>query len=96
MVEEAREQLLFKQYTRGLPKFVYEKIPTSPDVRTANEAMKRAQILIRLQGEVQPQSSEDVATIDSKTKTEMMDEGIRIKEKKQLMKQLQLLQKRWD
>ena len=55
MVEEAREQLLFEQYIRGLLKFVYEKIRTSPDVRTSNEAMKRAQKLIRLQGEVQPQ-----------------------------------------
>ena len=80
MVEEAREQLVFEQYIRGLPKFVYEKIRTSPDVRTSNEAMKRAQTLIRQQGEVQPQSSEYVTTIDSKTNTEMVDKGISIKE----------------
>ena len=42
--------------------------------------MKRAKILIRLQGEVQPQSSEDVATIESKTKTDIVDKGINITE----------------
>ena len=37
MTEETREQLLFEQYIRGLPKFVYENIRKSPDVRIADE-----------------------------------------------------------
>ena len=32
MAEEAREQLLFEQNIRGLPKFVYENIRTSLDM----------------------------------------------------------------
>ena len=34
MAEEAKEQLLFEQYIRGLPKSIYENIRTSPDIKT--------------------------------------------------------------
>ena len=33
MAEEAKEQLLFEQYIRGLPKSIYENIRTSPDIK---------------------------------------------------------------
>ena len=48
---EAKEQLLFEQYIRGLPRQIYENIKLSPDITTSEGAMKRAQILIRLQNE---------------------------------------------
>ena len=43
MSEEAKEQLLYEQYIRGLPRSIYENIRLSPDVKTSDEAMKRAQ-----------------------------------------------------
>ena len=51
MSMEAKEQLLFEQYIRGLPRQIFENIRLSPDIITSEGAMKRAQILIRLQNE---------------------------------------------
>ena len=51
MSEEAKEQLLFEQYIRGLPRPMYENIRLSPDIKTSESVMKRVQVLIRMQGE---------------------------------------------
>ena len=75
MAEEAREQLLFEQYIHGLPKFVYENIRTSPDVRTTDQAMKRAQIIIRMHSESVHQNSEGVATVIDKLHVEEKNSG---------------------
>ena len=45
--EDAREQLLFDQYIRGLPKIVHENIRISPEIKTSSDALRRAQVLIR-------------------------------------------------
>ena len=51
MPMEAKEQLLFEQYIRGLPRQNYENIRLSPDITTSEGAMKQAQVQIRLQKE---------------------------------------------
>ena len=66
MAEEAKEQLLFEQYIRGLPKNIYENIRTSSDIKTSDAAMKRAQILIRLEDERMENPREKVARLHSR------------------------------
>ena len=48
MGEDARVQLLFDQYIRGLPKMVHENIRISPEIKTYNDALRRAQVLIHM------------------------------------------------
>ena len=68
MAEEAKGQLLFEQYIRGLPKIVCENIRTSPNVKTTNEAMKRAQVIIHMHEVSQlHQTSETVSTVKAIT-----------------------------
>ena len=63
MAEEAKEQLLFEQFIRGLPKVIYENIRTSPDIKTSDAAMKRAQILIRLESDLVDNHRDNVAIV---------------------------------
>ena len=65
MIPEAKE-LLFEQFIRGLPRYVYENIRTSPDVKTTEDAMKRAQLVIRMHEEASLRSSEEVAVVSSR------------------------------
>ena len=59
MIPEAKDQLLFEQFIRGLPRYVYENILTSPDVRTTEDAMKRAQLVIVMHEEASLRGSEE-------------------------------------
>ena len=72
MGEGAKEQLLFEQYIRGLPKFVYENIRTSPVVKTTEEAMKRPEVVIHMH-EVLTPTSENVATIKTVIDNSVME-----------------------
>ena len=60
---EAKEQLLFEQYIRGLPRQINENIRLSPDITTSEGAMKRAQILIRLQKESSGRVEEEINSV---------------------------------
>ena len=66
MAEEAKEQLLFEQFICGLPKVTYENIRTSPDIKTSDAAMKRAQILIRLESDLVDNHRDKVAIVKQK------------------------------
>ena len=48
------------------PRYVYENIRTSPDVKTTEDAMKRAQLVIRMHEEASLRSSEEVAVVSSR------------------------------
>ena len=50
---QAKEQLAFEQYIRGLPKVVYENIRISPEIKTCQDAFRRAHVLIRVTTKVQ-------------------------------------------
>ena len=50
MDDQAKEQLNFEQFFRGLPKAVYENIRISPDIKTCQD-LRRAQVLIRMHNE---------------------------------------------
>ena len=62
---EAKEQLLFEQYIRGLPRLIYENIRLSPDITTSEGAMKRAQVLVRLQNESSGRVEEEINSVKS-------------------------------
>ncbi|KAI6648755.1 hypothetical protein LOD99_7142 [Oopsacas minuta] len=51
MFLEVKEQLLFEEFIRGLPRQIYENIWLSSDITTSENSIKRAQILIPLQNE---------------------------------------------
>ena len=75
MAEEAKEQLLFEQFIRGLPKVIYENIRTSPDIKTSDAAMKRAQILIRLESDLVDNHQDNVAIVKQKQDRTVEKEG---------------------
>ena len=75
MAEEAKEQLLFEQFIRGLPKAIYENIRTSPDIKTSDAAMKRTQILIRLESDLADNHRDNVAIVKQKQDRTEEEEG---------------------
>ena len=75
MAEEAKEQLLFEQFIRGLPKVIYENIRTSTDIKTSDAAMKRAQILIRLESDLVDNHRDNVAIVKQKQNQTVEEEG---------------------
>ena len=66
MDDQAKEQLIFEQFIRGLPKAVYENIRISPDIKTCQDALKRAQVLIRMHNEIPESQPELVASVQMK------------------------------
>ena len=59
MIPESKEQLLSEQFIRGLPRYVYENIRTSPVLKTTEDAMKRAQLVILMHEEAPLRGSEE-------------------------------------
>ena len=77
MFEGAREQLLFEQYIRGLPRYVYENIRVSPDVKTTEDALKRAQVVIRMHSENSNQDLDGVAAVSIGKESKQEEEKIK-------------------
>ena len=77
MFEGARKQLLFEQYIRGLPRYVYENIRVSPDVKTTEDALKRAQVVIRMHSENSNQDLDGVATVSIGKESKQEEEKIK-------------------
>ena len=79
MDDQAKEQLNFEQFIRGLPKAVYENIRISPDIKTCQDALRRAQVLIRMHNENSDSQPELVVSVNTKEKAHRVvqakDEG---------------------
>lgn len=77
---QAKEQLTFEQFIRGLPKAVYENIRISPDIKTCQDALRRAQVLIRMHNEISDSQPELVASVKFKEEAHRVvqakDEGV--------------------
>ena len=79
MVEGAREQLLFEQYIRSFPRYVYEHIRVSPDVKTTKDALKRAQVVICMHSENSNQDLDGVAAVSIGKESKQEEEKIKCK-----------------
>ena len=51
---------LFEQYIMGLPKVAYENIRISREIKTSQEALRRAQVLVRIHNESSENSQSEV------------------------------------
>ena len=71
---QAKEQLVFEQYIRGLPKVVYENIRISSELKTSQDALRRAQVLIRMHNESSENSQcEIMAAVQLKEDSHALD-----------------------
>ena len=90
---EAKEQLIFEQYIRGFPRKIYESIRLSPEIKTSDQAMKRAQVLLRLESESLTHTEGTVVSVIKSKHGLDSDENLNIRT---LNESIKLITKRLD